>query len=389
MNVLKLPAFGMSARRGKIVEWLVKEGDTVKANEPLYNMQSEKSSITVEAPYDLIVRKIIHQEGDFDVGTPIAIVSLPDEEFDEQELNKLLSEILNDTTKDTLGEKTEKAKDKAPKDIRNIKATPLARKLAAELKVNLENVIGSGPDGLITDRDVKKYIEEFIEEENYQLIRLTGFAEISAEHLTESWKNIPHIVQFMEVNANGLVNAREKLISEMKFSYTDLLVKLVAITLEKHPRLNATMEKENEIKNWKKINISVAIETPHGLTVPVIKNADEKSLQEIHKEIEKLAEKSRQNKLAPSDISGGTFTISNLGTYGAELGFPIINAPQVALLYIGAIRQKPWIVDGKIDIAMIISLSLACDHRAIDGAVAARFAKDLREAIENAETCLL
>lgn len=391
MKLLKLPAFGMGARNGTIIKWYKTEGELVKANEPLYDMESEKSSMTVEAPHDLIIRKIIHEEGKFEVGTAIAIISLPDEEFNKQELDSLLDEVMEsakskDSDKNTLHDAS-KVKHATAGGI--IKATPVARKLAADLGIELSDVTGSGPGGLITDKDIKVFAEYMKTQGDFEVEKLSGFAKISANHLTESWRNIPHIIQHLEFDATSLINTRNKLKNEKKVTYTDLLVKLVSNVLKKHPRLNATMDNEDEIKIWKNINISVAIETEKGLTVPVVKNVDQISISEVHDSIVDLAEKSKLNKLSPDEISNGTFTISNLGAYGAYLGNPIINSPQVALLYVGAIREKPWVKNGKIEIVPTISMSLACDHRAVDGAIAARFNIDLREAIENAEQHLL
>lgn len=387
MKLLSLPALGMGAKKGTIVKWNRKEGELVKAKEPLYDMESEKSSMTVEAPHDLIIRKIIYEEGKYDVGTAIAIVSLPDEEFDKQEYNSLLNEVMKSgKSNESLNKDNSQTSPNSSFTAgEKIKATPVARKLAADLGIELRSVTGSGPGGLITDKDVRAFAEGTKSVKDFEVIKLSGFAKISAKHLTECWKNVPHIVQHLEFDATSLINVRNKLKEEMKVTYTDLLVKLVSIVLKKHSRLNATMENENEIKEWKNINISVAIETENGLTVPVVKNVDQISIEEVHNTIVMLAEKSKLNKLSPDDIYNGTFTISNLGAYRTYIGNPIINSPQVALLYVGAIREKPWVKKGKIEIVPIISMSLACDHRAIDGAVAARFSMDLCEVIENAE----
>lgn len=381
----------MGARNGIIVKWYKAEGELVKAKEPLYDMESEKSSMTVEAPNDLIIRKIIHEKGKFEVGTAIAIVSLPDEEFNKQELDSLLDEVTK-TTNTNVDKKASQVasttKTAAVLGGKN-KATPVARKLAADLGIELNDVTGSGPGGLITDKDIKAFSDSLKALGDFESVKLTGFAQISANHLTECWRNVPHIVQHLEFDATSLMITRDKLKNKKKVTYTDLLVKLVSNVLKKHPKLNATMDKEDEIRLWKNINVSVAVETERGLTVPVVKNADQKSIDEIHDIIVELAEKSRLNMLSPDEIYNGTFTISNLGAYGTYFGNPIINSPQVALLYVGAIREKPWVKNGKIEIVPIISMSLACDHRAIDGAVAARFNIDLREAIENAEQHLL
>ncbi|MGD9570114.1 MAG: dihydrolipoamide acetyltransferase family protein [Sedimentibacter sp.] len=394
MKLLKLPALGMGTRNGTIVKWNKFEGELVKDKEPLYEMESDKSSMTVEAPHDLIIRKIIHEEGKFEVGTAIAIISLPEEEFDQKEFDSLLDEVTK------LGKSAELSQASNKNNPQNMpsaqttaggkaKATPVARKLAADLGVELSDVTGSGPGGLITDKDIKTFADNIKSVGDYEVINLSGFVKVSARHLTEGWKNVPHIVQHLEFDATSLINARNKLKEEMKVTYTDILVKLVPIVLKKHSRLNATMENEDEIKIWKNVNMSVAIETDRGLTVPVVKNADQIVIGEVHKTIATLAEKSKLNKLTPDDMSNGTFTISNLGAYGTYIGNPIINSPQVALLYVGAIRERPWIKNGKIEIVPIISMSLACDHRAIDGAVAARFSMDLREVIENAGQHLL
>ncbi len=400
MKILKLPAFGMSAKKGNIVAWMAKEGDALKKGDPLYEMESEKTTTTIEATFDCILRKIIVSSGEVKVNHPVAIVSLPEEPFSQEELSKALKEAGEEESSQ---QEREEAKPEAKKadsgEGKSVRATPVARKLAADLNVALGEVEGTGPKGLVTDKDVKKHhekqsaeldkkkeepLEESIKVENtYEKLKFTSIEQASAAHLTKSWQTVPHIVQHLSVDATELIKAKSMIQEAMPISYNDLLAKLLAKALKDHPRINATMEND-EVKLWKQVNISVAVETEKGLTVPVIKHVGDKSLAEIHEEIAAKAEKAREGKLTMEDLQGGTITLSNLGMYGAETGLPIINIPQVALVYVGSIRQEPWVKENAITIVPILKLSIAFDHRVVDGAVGARFAQQFKKVLENA-----
>jgi pyruvate dehydrogenase E2 component (dihydrolipoamide acetyltransferase) len=258
-------------------------------------------------------------------------------------------------------------------------ASPAAKRLAKEYGVDLSILKGSGPEGRIVEEDVKRYIEEksLVQPKVKEIIPLTGFRKTSAERVSMSFRTAPHSTIVMEVDASKAKEAYEKL----HVSYTAIIVKAAAKALLEHPIINSTLEGDR-IKIFEDINVGVAVATSLGLIVPVIHNADGKSLKEIDATINDLTEKARHGKLAKEEVSGGTFTITNLGMYGVEFFTPIINPPEAAILGVGRIKDQPVVIDGKIETKSFILLSLSYDHRIVDGAPAAEFLGKVKEKIE-------
>lgn len=260
-------------------------------------------------------------------------------------------------------------------------ASPAAKRLAKEHGVDLSLLKGTGPEGRIVEDDVRKFIEEKsgAVPKVKETIPLSGFRKVSAERVTTSFRTAPHSTIAMEVN----VSKAAELHTKTQASYTAILARAVAKALTEHPRMNSRLNVD-QIELFEDINVGVAVATEKGLVVPVIRNADKKPLSEIDSAIRELTEKARQEKLVKEDVSGGTFTVTNLGMYGVDFFTPIINPPEAAILGVGRIVEKPTAVDGKIKIVPVITLTLSYDHRIVDGAPAADFLRKVKENVEEA-----
>ncbi len=353
-----MPKLSLTMKSGAVIKWYKKEGDKVEKGEPIVEVLTEKVTYDIEAPASGVLRKIFAKEGEeVPVNGLLAIITMPDEP---------LPEIEEEKVKEVVKER--------------ILASPAAKRLAREYGIDLSQIVGTGPQGRIVEADVRRYIEEKMEYKPKvrEVIPLVGIRKVSAERVALSIKNAPHCTLGMEVD----MSEASKLKESFEVSYTDIIVKAVALALKEHRMLNSTL-KDGEIKVFEDINIGVAIATPQGLVVPVVKNADKKSLSEISSEIKTLTQKAREGKLEKEDFSGGTFTVTNLGMYGVEFFTPIINPPEAAILGVGKITKKP-VADGEeVKIKPMMTLSLSFDHRIVDGAPAAEFLQKIKEILEN------
>jgi pyruvate dehydrogenase E2 component (dihydrolipoamide acetyltransferase) len=348
-------------KEGTVGKWYKKEGDIIEKGEPLVEVISEKATYDLEAPASGILRKILVGEGvDTPVNSVLAIITAPDEKFSEAEICVEAPEAIEEVKE-------------------RILASPAAKRLAREYDIDLSLVKGSGPEGRIVEEDVKRFIEEKneIAPKVKKVVPLSGFRKTSAEKVSMSFKTAPHSTIMMDVNVSKAKEFHEKL----QVSYTAILVKAVAKALTENTIINSTLEGD-QIKIFEDVNIGVATATEHGLVVPVIRNADKKSLKEIDATIKDLTEKAKQGKLTREELRGGTFTISNLGMYEVDVFTPIINPPEAAILGVGRIVEKPVVTDGKVEINPVMTLSLSYDHRIIDGAPAAEFLRNVKKKIE-------
>ena len=280
-----------------------------------------------------------------------------------------------------------------------LKASPLARRLAKEFGLDLTSIAGSGPDGRIVRDDVMQTVDEIPDQVFQQtpaaseVIELSGIRKIIAERMTMSLQTNASVTLHTEVDATTLVELRNLFNEELQkreesLTYTDLLVKIVSIALNEHPRLNATLT-DVGIQLQADINIGVAVALDDGLVVPVVRNADKIGLSDISEQIKALAEKARNNQLTPGELQGGTFTITNLGNYGIDAFTPIINPPESGILGIGRIIKKPIAHNDEIVIRHMLALSLTFDHRVVDGAPAAQFLQTVSQYIQNPYLMLL
>ncbi|MCK4434213.1 2-oxo acid dehydrogenase subunit E2 [Candidatus Bathyarchaeota archaeon] len=359
-----MPRLSLTMKEGTVGTWYKKEGDNIEKGESLVEVFSEKATYDLEAPASGVLRKIMVQEGaDAPVNAVLAVITAQDEAFSEAEVSVETPKMVEGIEKRVL-------------------ASPAAKRLAREQGIDLSLVKGSEPEGRIVEEDVRRFIKESrgILPRIKEVIPLSGYRKTSAERVSTSFRTAPHSTVVMEVDASKIMVMHDKL----QVSYTAIAVKAAATSLVKCSMINSTLER-NQIKIFKDVNIGVAVATRNGLVVPVIHNADKKTLKETDALIEELGEKADQGKLAKGDLTGGTFTVTNLGMYGVDFFMPIINPPEAAILAIGRTVEKPVVTDGKIETKPLMILSLAYDHRIVDGASAAQFLHKVKTSLENLE----
>ena len=370
-----MPRLSLTMKEGTVVNWFKKEGDPVKKGDPLVEVLSEKVTYDVEAPASGILRRILALEGDeVPVAETLGIIAEKDEpitEIEEAAVTTAPPERIEKVAPLPEKEMVKKVRERVP-------ASPAAKRLAREYNIDLAEVGGSGPEGRIVEVDVRRYIEEMAPASHVrEVIPLTGIRKTTAERLSYSARTAPHSTVTMEVDMSNAVKLREK----TRVSYTDILVKAVAKALGEHRIVNSTLEGE-KIKIYEDINVGVAVATEKGLVVPVVRNANKKTLLQVASTVKELVEKAREGKLAKEDVTGGTFTITNLGMYGVEVFIPIINPPEAAILGVGKITEKPVVTEKEIRIKPMMYLSLAYDHRIVDGAPAAQFLQKVKQILE-------
>lgn len=374
-----MPKLGLSMKTGTLGKWLKKEGDSVKKGEALVEVMTDKITNKVESPADGILLKIISAKG---VKLPVG------------GLMGVLGEAGEDISA-VLAAGPAPSADAAPTATAaaggKVKISPAARKLAEDNGVDYTRISGTGPEGRITREDVEKAIEEGIgsadDRPTLKVAPYEGMRKAIGENMLASWTSNAKVTQHVSVDMSGILALR-KTINEGakdkdKISVTALLTKAVARAIEINPIVNITLDGD-EVKTLQDINIGMAVAVPDGLIVPVIKNASGKKLAQVNMEINDLAKRGRKNKLDPDEMSGATFTITNLGGYGSVDWFtPIINPPESAILGIGRTIDKPVAVKGEVVVRPMMGISLSFDHRIIDGAPAAEWLAVLIQLIEN------
>ena len=356
-----MPRLSLTMKEGTVGKWYKKEGDTVEKGEPIVEVVSEKATYDLEASSSGIIRKILVEEGvDAPVNAVLAIIGTRDETISEIEAQV---EVLE--TAETDGEK-------------RVVASPAAKRLAREQGIDLSTLHGSGPEGRITEDDVSRVIEQAGAQPTVkEIIPLSGFRKTTAERLSMSFRTAPHSAVVMEVDVSKAAELHERL----QVSYTALILKAAATALTEMSIVNSTLEGDR-IKIFADVNVGVAVATANGLVVPVVRNADKRDLKDIDAAVLELTEKAQLAKLSREEVTGGTFTVTNLGMYGVDFFIPIINPPEAAILAVGRIAEKPKSVDGKVEVKPLMMLSLSYDHRIIDGAPAAEFLRKIKDRLE-------
>ncbi len=363
-------------KTGTVAQWFKKEGETVQKGEPIVEVLSEKVTYDIEAPESGTLRKILALGGtDVPVDEAIGIIAAPDEQISDVEI--ALIAAAKKTEAEVAPLMVEQLTDRVEE---RVVASPAAKRLAREYGIlDLTQIRGSGPEGRIAEVDVQKFIEGTkVQPRVKEFIPLVGIRKTTAERLSLSARTKPHATVTMEIDMTNTL----KLHREDEASYTGIIVKAVAKALREHASMNASLDDER-IKVFEDINIGVAVATEKGLVVPVIREADKKSLNQISSVLKDLVEKARDGKLTKEDLTGGTFTITNLGMYGVDVFIPIINPPETAILGVGRMTEKPVVANGQIVIRPLMQLSLAFDHRIVDGAPAAQFLQKVKQCLES------
>jgi len=346
-----------------------------------------KATVDIPSPFEGRVVRLLARPGDIvKVGAPIAEIEVTEPEG-APEAREAVATMATQTPQ-------ARAETVAPQVVR---APPRVRKLARELGVDLSKVKGTGPGGVITEADVLRYAEEAKaakppaapEETAVERIPLRGIKRIMASKMTESKAKIPHAYLVEEVDFTELIKLRDSLKQDaeskgVKLTLLPFIVKAVVKALKEYPLLNASLDDERgEIVVKKQYNIGIAVDTPQGLVVPVIKGADRKGLYQLAREIGELAEKAREGRLSLDEVTGGTFTITNIGAIGSIMGMAVINYPEAAILGVHRVTELPRYVDGELKPRKIGYISLSFDHRFIEGAYAARFLLAVKRYLEN------
>jgi pyruvate dehydrogenase E2 component (dihydrolipoyllysine-residue acetyltransferase) len=384
-----MPALEMAQETGKIISWLKKEGDAISKGQPLLEVETDKAVVEVEAGADGVLAGVKSREGDVvQVGTTIAWILAPGETVPAEtaaaaQTGRTMSSAAPAAAKVAAAAPAEPARPSGG----GPQISPKARRLAKEHGVDITRVKGTGPDGTISSEDIMAAAAAG-PAPVAGVEPLTGIARLMAERTTQSWQQAPHFFLVRDIDAGALNDAREKLGPAIerdrgvKVTHTDLLVALVARTLVKHPKMNASWIGQG-IRLNPGINISVAMAVKDGVVGAVIPKADSTSLADIAVQRRDLTERARSGKLKPSDLADGTFTITNLGMYGIDAFSAIIAGPQSAILAIGRISDRVVPVNGQPGIRPMLTMTLSSDHRVVDGAQAALFLKDLAEALSN------
>jgi len=388
-----MPRLDLDMEKGTVLEWLKKKGDKVKRGEPVVMIMSEKVTYEVESPASGVIYEVLLPP---DIEVPIGqVIGVIMENGDEPTLLESTVRKAKESLVELAGVKKPEIKTEvkivqkeevAKEKTKRKKISPLAKILAKQYGVDIFEIRGTGPGGRIVKQDVLKAAEELKArfEEQVEVIPLSGVRKVVAERMAYSFRTAPHAILMLEVDMSEAVKLRQDFekMKNVQLSYNAVFVKAVAMALREYPILNSTLE-EKQIKVLKNINVGVAVATERGLIVPVIHDVDEKSLADLSSTIAQLVEKTRLDTLSRNDVTGGTFTITNLGMFGVDAFIAIINPKQAAILAIGRIADKPKVVDGQIVIQPTVTLSLSFDHRIIDGAPAAQFLNRIKEILEN------
>lgn len=417
----KLPDLGEGLTEGEIVKWLVKVGDPVEENQVFVQVETDKAVIDIPSPRKGVVLKLAVAEGEtVQVGRVIIVIGEPGEKLEalpkpEEAKVRPSVGVVGELEEAPAEEEVKRPVEKAPaKAIPapslegvEILAVPMVRKLASDLQVDLRTIRGTGPQGRITKEDVQKAARERKPPEKeipakaikaarkYDLygfverVQLRGMRKTIAQAMVKSKSTIPHAAGLDEADATQLLALKAKAkerAAQKKVHLTILpfVIKAVVAALEEHPYVNASVDDESgEIVLKKYYNIGIAVDTKDGLMVPVVKNAKGKNIFQLAAELTELSEKARNRTIDLADLKGGTFTITNFGAMGGIYGFPVIHHPEVAILGMGKIMEKPIVVDGKIEVRKVLPLSLSFDHRVVDGAEAVRFMNTVIELLED------
>jgi pyruvate dehydrogenase E2 component (dihydrolipoamide acetyltransferase) len=426
---VKLPRLGQGMESGTIVRWLKSEGDAVSKGEPLFELDTDKVTQEVEADADGVLLKIVIPEGEADVGTTVAVLGSEGEDVSEllaaaqtgngggaapaaqpevtpappgdtvSQGASAPPETTEPTPSDTVSQAAP-APAEPPPPARapgeRVKASPLARRIARERGLDLAALTGTGPDGRIIAEDVEKAaaapapaappaVAAAPLPGEVETVELTSIRRTIARRLTEAWQ-APVFQLTASADATALVETRERLVEalregETKPTVNDVLTRVVASALMRHRPVNAHFV-EGKILRHPTANVGIAVATPNGLVVPVVRSAERKSIREIAAVRADLVARARDGKLQLADLEDGTFTISNLGMYGIEQFIAVLNPPQVAILAVGSIEDRPRVVDGELRAVPTLILTLTCDHRAIDGSEGAEFLQTVKQLVE-------
>ncbi len=417
----------MSKTGGKIVKWHKKEQDKVEVGDVIAEIETDKAIMEFESIDEGVLAKILVTEGTSGVPVNQPIALMLEEGEDESALNNYTSTSINsavkkEVTKSAVDNQKSEHQDLNGKPISHssvsfqrvtlesnpsmssqcltlgsrkeedtkttegrIKISPLAKKIAQNEGVNVQQLKGTGPYGRIIKADVLESLSSGTRTESPEIVEVSNMRQVIAQRLTESKQNVPHFYLTVDCQVDKLISLKNEINSadeNNKVTINDLIIKAVAFSMKKFPDINSSWI-DNKILKYSNVDISIAVALDDGLITPIVKNADKKGILSISKEVKDLVSRARSGKLKPEEFQGGGFTISNLGMFGIKAFSAIINPPQSCIMAVGASKKQPIVMNEKIEIAEIMTVTLSVDHRAVDGALGAKFLNAFKHYIEN------
>ncbi len=420
----------MSKTGGKIVKWHKKEQDKVEVGDVIAEIETDKAIMEFESIDEGVLAKILVTEGTSGVPVNQPIALMLEEGEDESALNNYTSTSINsavkkEVTKSAVDNQKSEHQDLNGKPISHssvsfqrvtlesnpsmssqcltlgsrkeedtkttegrIKISPLAKKIAQNEGVNVQQLKGTGPYGRIIKADVLEFLGSGIHTESPEkdtIVEVSNMRQVIAQRLTESKQNVPHFYLTVDCQVDKLISLKNEINSadeNNKVTINDLIIKAVAFSMKKFPDINSSWI-DNKILKYSNVDISIAVALEDGLITPIVKNADKKGILSISKEVKDLVSRARSGKLKPEEFQGGGFTISNLGMFGIKAFSAIINPPQSCIMAVGASKKQPIVMNEKIEIAEIMTVTLSVDHRTVDGALGAKFLNTFKHYIEN------
>ena len=418
-----MPALSPTMEEGTLAKWLVKEGDEIHAGDVIAEIETDKATMEVEAVEEGVLGKILVPGGaeHVKVNTPIALLLEEGEDTSALEGADVAAPVSetpvapSPQSSPPRGEEAPSATAASsppppagevaakPPEGARIKASPLAKRMAREAGLQLSSITGTGPHGRIIKRDIEAALAkgpapvaapaQAAAPGGYDLVPLDGMRKTIAKRMTESFRDVPHFPLTIDCRLDALLAARKAINTAMadegiKISVNDFIIRACALALKKEPGANASYTPEG-LKLWHDADIAVAVAIEGGLITPVVRRAQTKGLAAISAEVKDLAARAKARKLMPEEYQGGTFTVSNLGMMGIKSFASIINQPQGAILSVGAGEKRPVVNGDELAIATVMSVTLTCDHRVVDGAIGASFLKYFKQFIETPSMMLL
>lgn len=414
----------MSKTGGKIVKWHKKEQDKVEVGDVIAEIETDKAIMEFESVDEGVLAKILVTEGTSGVPVNQPIALMLEEGEDSSVLNNYTSTSINSAVKK---EVTKSAVDNQKSEHQDLngkptshysvlfqrmtrrkepvsatqmtegyaegrtKISPLAKKIAQNEGVDVKQLKGTGPYGRIIKADVLEFLDGDIQTKNHErsnedtVVKVSNMRQVIAQRLTESKQNVPHFYLTLDCQVDKLISLKNEISSadeNNKVTINDLIIKAAAFSMKKFPDINSSWI-DNKILKYSNVDISIAVALEDGLITPIVKNADKKGILSISKEVKDLVSRARSGKLRPEEFQGGGFTISNLGMFGIKAFSAIINPPQSCIMAVGASKKQPIVMNEKIEIAEIMTVTLSVDHRAVDGALGAKFLNAFKYYIEN------
>ncbi len=416
-EIITMPRLSDTMEEGTVATWLKQVGDKIEEGDMLAEIETDKATMEFESFNEGYLLYIgVEEGGSAPVDTLLAIIGAKDEDVTALIADfKVSTDTSTEVSKETKAEvvpEVKAAKQEAvvtavtPSGDR-IFISPLARKMASERNININSVIGTGENGRIVKRDIENYQSSntvaasapaesvavarplAIGEESFEEVSNSKMRKIIAKRLGESKFMAPHYYLMIDINMDNAITSRKAInaLPDTKVSFNDMVVKAVAMALKKHPKVNSQWA-EDTIRINHHVHVGVAVAVEDGLVVPVVKFTDQQSLTQINAAVKDLAGRARIKKILPNEMEGSTFTVSNLGMFGISEFTSIINQPNSAIMSVGAIIQQPIVKDGEIVVGNMMKVSMACDHRTVDGATGAAFLKTFKEFMENPVTML-